>query len=146
MSKRINIHQLEPAFTKAMMGLVSYLHTSGISNTHIDLINIRASQINGCAYCLNMHTKEASAHGETQQRINTLAAWRDTTFFTDEERAILALTEEVTHISNRVSDETYDEAARLFDEHYLAKIIIAITTINSWNRISVSTHTQPAKD
>ena len=146
MSKRINILQLEPTFVKGMLGLEAYMGASGISKLHYELIKIRASQINGCAYCLNMHTKDARKLGESEQRINTLSAWRDTSFFSDEERAILALTEEVTLINNRVSDTTYNEAARLFDEHYLAKVIIAITIINAWNRVSVCTGMEPEKD
>src|ERR1700754_2407613 len=126
MSNRINVFKAEPAAYKAMMGLETYIQSTTISPLHYELIKIRASQINGCAYCLNMHTRDARKAGETEQRIYTLSAWRDTSFFTDEEKAILALTEEVTLINQRVSDQTYNEAARLFDEHYLAKVIIAI--------------------
>lgn len=144
MSNRINILKLEPAAYKAMLALEQYLETSTLTKTHKELIKIRASQINGCAYCLNMHTKDARKAGETEQRIYTLSAWHDTNFFTPEEQAILALTEEVTVITNRVSDETYQRAAQLFDEHYLAQIIMAIVTINAWNRISISTRMEPA--
>lgn len=146
MSDRINILKLEPAAYKAMLGLEQYIDSTSLTKTHKELIKIRASQINRCAYCLNMHTKDARAHGETEQRIYTLSAWHDTSFFTPEEQAILKLTEEVTQISGRVSDETYDRAAQLFDEHYLAQLIMAITTINAWNRISISTRMEPAND
>ncbi|MDB5005230.1 MAG: hypothetical protein JWQ34_3455 [Mucilaginibacter sp.] len=146
MSKRINILQAEPDAYKAVMGLENYVANGGISKTHFELIKIRASQINGCAYCLDMHTRDARKAGETEQRIYVLNAWRDTSFFTEEEKAILALTEEVTLISHAgVSDQTYQQAASVLDEHYLAKVIIAITVINVWNRISISTRLEPKR-
>ena len=146
MSKRINILQLEPDAYKAIMVLENYLTNSGIKKAHWELIKIRASQINGCAYCLDMHSREARNHGETEQRIYVLNAWRDTSFFTEEEKAILALTEEVTQISHGgVSDQTYQQAASVLDEHYLAKVIMAITVINAWNRISISTRMEPKR-
>jgi AhpD family alkylhydroperoxidase len=142
--ERINIGTVEPAAYQAMYALEKYLQSSGLEPLHKELIKIRASQINGCAFCINMHTKDARKLGETEQRIYLLNAWREVDNLYDEkERAILALTEEVTLISKGVSDETYQKAANLFDEHYLAQIIIAITTINAWNRISISTRTQP---
>lgn len=143
MSKRIKINQAEPAAYKAMLALENYVEKSGLSTSHQDLIKIRASQINGCAFCVDMHTKEAKEHGETDQRIFTISVWRDTTFFNEQERAILALTEEITLISNKVSDETYNKAAELFDPSYLSKIIMCIITINAWNRIGISTELQP---
>lgn len=143
MEKRVNIKQIAPDAYKAMLGLEKYLGSSKVSKTHKDLIKIRASQMNGCAYCINMHTKEARQHGETEQRIYLLNAWKDCDLFTDEEKALLALTEEVTMIQNGVSDETYQAAARFFDEEHLAQIIMTIVTINSWNRISITSRTQP---
>lgn len=144
MSKRINIFQLEPEVYKSIMVLENYVVNSGISKTHLELIKIRASQINGCAYCLDMHTRDARKAGETKQRIYVLNAWRDTSFFTEEEKAILALTEEITQISHAgVSDQTYQQAASVLDEHYLAKVITAISVINVWNRISISTRLEP---
>jgi AhpD family alkylhydroperoxidase len=144
MSKRINIFQLEPEVYKSIMVLENYVVNSGISKTHLELIKIRASQINGCAYCLDMHTRDARKAGETEQRIYVLNAWRDTSFFTEEEKAILALTEEITQISHAgVSDQTYQQAASVLDEHYLAKAITAISVINIWNRISISTRLEP---
>jgi len=91
-----------------------------------------------------MHTKEARKAGETEQRIYALSAWRETPYFTEDERAILALTEEVTLIGNRVKDETYEQAAKVLDEAYLAQVILAIVTINAWNRIAISTNMMPA--
>ncbi|MBB5644848.1 carboxymuconolactone decarboxylase family protein [Pedobacter cryoconitis] len=144
MKTRINIEKLEPAGYKAILGLEKFIESTSLTRTHKDLIKIRASQINGCAFCINMHTKDARKAGETEQRIYALNAWRDTPFFSEEERAILALTEEVTLISNHVKDETYEQAAKILDETYLAQVILAIITINAWNRIGISTNLIPA--
>jgi AhpD family alkylhydroperoxidase len=146
MEKRINVGQLEPAAYKALMGLESYLATTTINKTHKELIKIRASQINGCAFCINMHTTDARKNGETEQRIYLLNAWKEVhDLYTEEERAILALTEEMTLIANGgVSGVTYQKAKSLFDENQLAQIMIAIITINAWNRMAIATHLQPA--
>lgn len=143
MSKRINIYNLEPEAYKALRELERYLAASKLNPLLKELIKIRASQINGCAYCINMHTRDARKLGETEQRIYALSAWWDTPYFTEEEQAVLALTEEVTRISNRVSDETYNRAAKVLDEHALAQVIMAIIAINSWNRISITTRLEP---
>jgi len=139
MKKRVNIYETDTKAYSGMFALEAYLKESELKPLHKELIKIRASQINGCAYCLNMHTKDARKLGETEQRIYLLNAWRETSLFSEEEKAILALTEEVTIIQNHVSDETYQNAAALFDEQYLAAIIMAIVTINSWNRIAITT-------
>lgn len=139
MNTRVNILQTQPEAYKAMMGLEKYMASSSLTATHKELIKIRASQINGCAFCINMHTRDARKLGETEQRIYLLNAWRETTLYTREERAILALTEEVTLIQNHLSQATYDQARALFDERYLAEIIMMITTINAWNRIAIAT-------
>ncbi len=137
---RVNIPEAEPDAYKAMQGLEGYLRNSRLSGTHLELIKIRASQINGCAFCINMHTADALKQGETSRRIFLLNAWRETELFTEEERVILAITEEVTLISqNGLSDETYRQAEALFDENYIAQIIMAVVTINAWNRLAVST-------
>jgi len=138
MKNRIDIIAEEPAAYQAMSALENYLKASDLTPIHKELIKIRASQINGCAFCINMHTKDARKAGETEQRIYLLNAWRETDLFSEEERAILALTEEVTLIQHHVSDETYQRAAELFDEKYLAQIIMAIVTINGWNRIAIT--------
>lgn len=143
MNNRIKINQADPQGYKAMLAMEHYVESTGLITRHKDLIKIRASQINGCAYCIDMHTSDARKAGETEQRIYALNAWRDTPFFDDQERAILALTEEVTLISNKVSDETYNNAAALFDKTYLAQIIMAIITINAWNRIGITTKLEP---
>src|SRR6478735_3786829 len=132
METRIRIDQVEPSGYQAIIGLEKFIESTPLSKTHKNLIKIRASQINGCAFCIDMHTKEARKAGETEQRIYALNAWRDTSFFTDEERAILALTEEVTLIGNHVKDQTYSEALAALGETYLAQVILAIITINVW--------------
>jgi len=139
METRVNILKTTPEAYKAMMALEKFIASTSLTPTHKELIKIRASQINGCAYCINMHTRDARKLGETEQRIYLLNAWRETQLYTEEEQAILALTEEVTLIQNHVSKETYDNARKLFDEEYLAAIIMMITTINAWNRIAIST-------
>lgn len=139
MENRINIQKVEPAAYQAMFGLEKYLSTSTVDPILLELIKMRASQINGCAFCLNMHSADARKMGETEQRLYLLNAWRETTLFTKEEEAVLALTEEITLISNHVSDETYNKAAGFFDEKTLSQIIMAIVTINAWNRIAIST-------
>ena len=147
MSKRIVIKQLQPKAYEAMFGLEKYLSQTQIEPSLKDLIKIRASQINGCAYCIDLHTKDARKRGETERRIYALNAWRETPFFTDTERAVLALTEEITRISvSGVSGETYDNALQLLGEERLAQAIMEIVVINAWNRIGVSTHMMPALD
>jgi len=138
MESRINIQQVEPAAYQAMYGLEKYLSASKIDPIILELIKMRASQINGCAFCLNMHSADARKIGETEQRLYLLNAWRETTLFTEEEKAILALTEEVTLISNHVSDATYNKAASYFNEQELSQIIMAIVTINAWNRLAIT--------
>jgi AhpD family alkylhydroperoxidase len=141
MKQRLNLVELQPKAYKAMIGLEGYLQTSDLSKQHIDLIKIRASQINNCAYCLNMHTEEALKNGETQQRLFLISAWRETDLFTDEEKNIFALAEETTLIHQHgVSDSVYDTSVKLFGENYVAQIIMAIIVINGWNRIAISTH------
>ncbi|MDW8848957.1 carboxymuconolactone decarboxylase family protein [Flavobacterium sp. MMLR14_040] len=144
MKTRIKIDQAEPAGYQAILGLEKFIESTPLTRTHKDLIKIRASQINGCAFCIDMHTEEARKASETEQRIYALNAWRDTPFFTTEERAILALTEEVTLISGHVKDETYQAASEVLDKTYLAQVILAIITINAWNRIGITTQLVPA--
>ncbi|MCW3107440.1 MAG: hypothetical protein JWQ09_1946 [Segetibacter sp.] len=145
MKKRVNINETEPQAYKAMYALEGYLATTQLTKTHKELIKIRASQINGCAYCIDLHTKDALKNGETNQRIFLLNAWRETDLFTDEEKVVLAITEEVTLIHNHgLSDETYKKAEQAFDKNYIAQIIMAVATINAWNRIAISTHMAPS--
>lgn len=146
MEKRINIAKTDEAAYKAMLGLEGYLQTTAISKTLKELIKIRASQINGCAYCIDMHTKDALKNGETTQRIFLLNAWHETSLFTEEEKVLLAMTEEITLISQHgLSEETYEAAKEFFDDHVIAQIIMAIVTINAWNRIAISTQLEPGE-
>lgn len=139
--KRINISETEPQAYKGMLVLEQYVRNSQIVPRLRELIKIRASQINGCAYCIDMHTQEALKIGETQRRIFALPAWKESPLFTEEERAVLQLTEEVTLIAgNGVSNETYSKVLGFYGENVLAQIIMQIIVINSWNRIAVSTH------
>ncbi|MGO1595112.1 MAG: carboxymuconolactone decarboxylase family protein [Sphingobacterium sp.] len=141
MKQRINIQELHPKAYAGMVALEQTLHNNELNQTHLDLIKIRASQINGCAFCISMHTKDALKNGETAQRIFLLDAWRETDHFSLAEQIILAITEEITHISQQgLSEETYSSAVEKFSESYIAQIIMAAVTINAWNRIAISTH------
>jgi len=144
MSNRLNMAGTDPGAYKILMGFEQYAAATSLTATQKELIKIRASQINGCAFCIDMHTRSAREAGETEQRIYALNAWRDTSFFTEEEKAILALTEEVTLIAGHVSDETYDRSVALLGEKYTAEVLMAIIAINAWNRIGITTKMMPA--
>ncbi|MCP2259025.1 alkylhydroperoxidase AhpD family core domain-containing protein [Streptoalloteichus tenebrarius] len=132
---RINLGKAWPEGYKAMFAF-SAATRGDLDPILRELVKVRASQLNGCAYCLDMHTKDARAAGETEQRLYALNAWRETTFFTDAERAALALTEALTLLDRgHVSDEVVEEARRHFDEPTLAKLVMAIVAINAWNRL-----------
>lgn len=139
----MNIEELMPESYKALFNLSGTLTKSKLTLIQKQLIKVRASQINGCAFCIDMHTKEALKVHETQQRLFLLNAWRETDLFTPEEKAILAITEEVTLIHNHgISDATYELAQHFFDTETIAQIVMAVVVINAWNRISVSSLTQ----
>ncbi|MEO5648690.1 MAG: carboxymuconolactone decarboxylase family protein [Ginsengibacter sp.] len=141
MTKRISITDMEPEAYKAMIGMEQYIRSTALAPLLRELIKIRASQINGCAYCIDMHTQEALKIGETPRRIFALSAWRESPLFTEEEKAVLKLTEEVTEMPrDGLSDETYDAVLKFYGENGLAQIIMQVIIINSWNRIAVSTH------
>lgn len=141
MTKRIDLKALDPAAYKGMLGLEHYIRGSKLPALLREMIKIRASQINGCAYCIDMHTQEALKLGEKQRRIFALSAWRESPLFTEEERAVLQLTEEVTMISKHgLSDETYNKVLKFYGENELAQIIMQVIIINSWNRIAISTN------
>ena len=142
MQKRFNIKAVAPNALKAMVGLETYLSQCSISKTTKELIKIRASQINGCAFCINMHTQDAIKNGETNQRVFLLTAWKETVgIFTEEEKVVLAITEEITLIhQSGLSDNTYTNALRFFNEAQIADIITAVVTINIWNRIVLGTN------
>ena len=138
--QRISIKDIEPNAYKAMLGMEQYIRNSQLLPLLREMIKIRASQINGCAYCIDMHTQEALKIGENQRRIFALSAWKESPLFTEEERAVLQLTEEVTLISeDGVSDKTYYKVLKFYGENGLVQIIIQVIIINSWNRIAVST-------
>lgn len=139
MEPRMNLLKESPEAYKAMRGLEEYIAQSGLDKKLYELIKLRASQINGCAYCINMHTRDAMKMGETAQRLFLLDAWEETELYSEKERAALALTESMTLIaSTHVPDEVYKEAAKHFDKKELAAVIMAIVTINSWNRIAIT--------
>ncbi|MVM42073.1 carboxymuconolactone decarboxylase family protein [Spirosoma sp. HMF3257] len=145
MEKRLKIGHIDPEFYKLLSAIDTHIASSGPTVSQLDLLKIRASQVNGCAYCIQSHTKDARAHGETEKRIYALDAWEESPYFSDEERALLALTEEVTMIrEKRVSDRTYQQAIALFGETLTAQLIMAIISINAWNRIGIATRMTPA--
>ncbi|RBL90942.1 carboxymuconolactone decarboxylase family protein [Chitinophaga flava] len=144
MESRMDISQLFPEGFNAMLALEGAMRNSSIDKKLYKLIKIRASQINGCAYCINMHTREARAAGETEQRIYCLNAWGEAPFYTDQERAALALTESVTLLaSTHVPDDVYATATAVFTKEEVAIITMAIVVINAWNRIVVTSRTLP---
>src|SRR4051812_16324230 len=140
MSTRLKMATVQPEAYKALSTLDKYLITSGIDKLQREMIKIRASQINGCAYCVNHHTRDARRLGETEQRIYLINVWREApNVFNEEDQVLLAMTEEITLIHQRgLSDMLYDKAIQLFGEEKTAQIIMAIITINAWNRIGVS--------
>ncbi|HEY7336498.1 MAG TPA: carboxymuconolactone decarboxylase family protein [Bryobacteraceae bacterium] len=144
MEPRIEIGKVAPEAYRAMAGLQSYVTNSGLEPTLLELIKVRASQINGCAYCLDMHTKDARAIGESEQRLYALPAWRETPFFSDRERAALAWTEALTLISeSHAPDDVFEEARQHFSEQELVDLTIGIVAINGWNRIAVGFRAVP---
>jgi len=141
MTKRINVYSLEPNAYKALRSVEDYTRMAQLPASLRELIKIRASQINGCAYCIDMHTQDAIKLGETPRRIFALSAWKESPLFSEEERNVLQLTEEVTVISKQgVSNETYNAVLKFYSENQLAQILMQIVVINSWNRIAVSTN------
>jgi AhpD family alkylhydroperoxidase len=144
MQSRLDYARTAPDGLKAMLGLEQYARQSGLEPALLELVKIRASQINGCGFCLDMHSKDARAAGETEQRLYTLPAWRETPFFSERERAALAWTEAVTRVSEtHVSDETYETLRQHFTEKELVDLTLAIVAINGWNRLAISFRTVP---
>ncbi len=146
MENRIQIDLVEPEAFKAMYALEEYIQQSSLNKSQKELIKIRASQLNDCTFCIDMHTKDAIKNGETQQRLFLLSAWRETNLFTEEEKILMQITEEITLIhKNGLSNETYKKAITFFNENQLSQIIMTIVTINAWNRIAKSTQ-KPISD
>lgn len=139
MQERLNVRRIAPAAYKAMLGLQGYVNDVKLEHSLVELVKIRASQINGCAFCLNMHAKDARKAGETEERLWLLAAWRESPVYSDRERAALAWTEAVTLVSEtHVPDAVYAEARRHFSEQEIVDLTMTIIAINGWNRLSVA--------
>ncbi|GAA0414362.1 MAG: carboxymuconolactone decarboxylase family protein [Bacillota bacterium] len=144
MEQRINYQKTSPEIVKLLVQLEEYKKKTAFDLKLIELIKIRVSQMNGCAFCIDMHTKDARAIGETEQRIYCLQAWREAPFYTETERAALALAEAVTAISvNGVPDKLYKQTRMYFDEKQYIDLVALIITINCWNRLSISVNNVP---
>ncbi|MEB2343900.1 MAG: carboxymuconolactone decarboxylase family protein [Deltaproteobacteria bacterium] len=139
MKARMDYKATAPEGIEAMRGLERYVHHCGLEASLLELVKTRASQINGCAFCLDMHTKDARAQGETEQRLYTLSAWEEAPFFTERERAALAWTEAVTRVAEtHVPDGAYESARAVFTEKELVDLTLAIVAINGWNRLAIA--------
>ena len=138
MPQRLHYGKAFPEGVHALLNLGKVANESGLESSLMELVKMRAPQMNGCAYCLDMHSKDARATGETEQRLYLLPAWRETSFYTPRERAALAWTEALTNIQDgHAEDDVYDEVRREFSEAELVRLTFAITQINTWNRISI---------
>ena len=146
MKARLDPQKASPEAYRAILGMEMFVRKSGLEPSLLELVKMRASQINGCAYCLDMHSKDARAAGETEQRLYTLNAWRETPFFTDRERAAMEWTEAVTLVSeDHVPDAVYDEVRQHFSEEELVKLTMAVVTINTWNRVAIAFRAVPGE-
>ena len=151
MESRINYLKVAPGVFEAMLGLSNYLRKSGLDESLVNLVCLRASQINGCAYCIDMHWKDLRAAGEREQRLYGLDAWEESPYYSDRERAALAWTESVTNIQEgHVPDEVFEQGRKFFSEEELADLTLAVAAINGWNRLNIAARTvagtyQPAK-
>ena len=144
MEQRINAFEKGKGVLQAMFGLSKYLAKSTLEKKLLHLIEFRASQINGCAFCLDMHSKDLRHEGETEQRLYLLDAWRESPFYTDRERAALAWCEAVTLVTEgHIPDEVFEEARKQFSEEELIDLTLAITTVNAWNRMNIAFRTTP---
>ncbi|MGB9280155.1 MAG: carboxymuconolactone decarboxylase family protein [Pseudonocardiaceae bacterium] len=144
MESRLSLTELTADLYRRMAAVSSAVHSCGLDHQLLELIKMRASQINGCAYCIDMHSKDARARGETEQPLYALNACRETPFYTERERAALALTEAITLITDgHVSDEVYEQARRVFDEKEVGQIIWAAAVINTWNRLAIAARSVP---
>lgn len=144
MKSRIDIHKVAAGAYRAMLGLEEYIGNCSLEKPLIELMKMRASQINGCAYCIDMHSKDARAAGESEQRLYALDAWRETPFYTERERAALAWTEAVTLLQQgHVPDEVFEEVRQQFKDNEIADLTLVTATINAWNRIAISLRAVP---
>ncbi|MDR0230148.1 MAG: carboxymuconolactone decarboxylase family protein [Flavobacteriaceae bacterium] len=141
MKTRKHIYDLDSTAYTGMIALEKYLHNSQLQPLHIEFIKIRASQLNGCGYCLDLHNQDALKKGADVRKLLVIAAWKETELFSTEERLILQLTEEITFIHKQgVTDETYSKGQEIFGELYFAQLMMCAVTINAWNRIGIATH------
>lgn len=139
MQPRLNAFKVAPEAIKPLMTLEESVQKSGLEPSLIELVKTRASQINGCAFCIHMHTRDARAHGETEERLYLLNAWRESPLYTDRERAALAWTEAVTLVSQtHVPDDVYAQLQSQFSEAEIVKLTMLVATINAWNRVAIS--------
>ena len=146
MITRVEFGKTEPAALQAMMGLETYVRNSDLDHSLLELIKVRASQINRCAFCIDMHTKDARHAGETEQRLYALNAWTETSFFTPQERAALTFTEAVTQLGEQgVPDAVYADVSYYFSPEQVTQLLMAIVAINAWNRISIATRAIPGR-
>lgn len=144
MNSRFDYLKAAPGVYKAMTGLEQYLHDCGLEESLLHLIKLRTSQINGCAYCLDMHWKDLRAIGENEQRLYSLDAWRECPYYTERERAALAWTEAVTRVTDgHVPDKVYEEVRPFFSEKELCDLTLAVASINAWNRLVISSRIVP---
>ena len=144
MKSRLDYRKVAPQAIKGMLDLEKYVHNSGLEQALYELVKTRASQINGCAYCIDMHTKNAREAGETEQRLYGLSAWREAPFYTEKERAALDWTEALTRISeNDVPDSLYEATRKYFNEEEIIALTMAIIAINGWNRLAISFRALP---
>lgn len=142
--KRLDYSKISPNPLKGLLEIEKYVAKSPLDKTIFELVKLRASQINGCAYCLDMHTKDARAAGETEQRLYLLSAWRETAFYSEKERAALEWTEAMTLISqNEISDSLYEKVEKHFEENEFMALTMAIVAINGWNRLAIGFRTEP---
>jgi AhpD family alkylhydroperoxidase len=142
--ERMNYQKAAPGGVKALLEMEHYLATCGLEQGLMDLVKLRASQINGCAYCIDMHSKDLRAQGESEQRLYELDAWQETPFYTERERAALLWTEAVTRVADtHVPDSVYEQVRQQFDEAELVNLTFVISTINVWNRILISSRREP---
>ena len=146
MEPRISLTKYSPEALKALYALERHVKTSGLPENLVHLVKMRASQINGCAYCLDMHSKDARANGETEQRLYGLDAWRETPYYTPRERAALEWAESVTLVAEtHVPDEVYESVRKEFSEQELVDLTYAVVAINAWNRLAISTRAVPGE-
>jgi AhpD family alkylhydroperoxidase len=146
MNPRLDFRKFRPELLQAMQGLEQYIASSGLDPKLVHVLKLRVSQINGCAYCIDMHSLDARAHGESEQRLYALDAWRETPFYTDRERAALAWVESITRVSEtHVPDSDFDEVKAYFTDQEIVDLTFVASTINAWNRLAIPLRSVPGR-